>query len=484
MTPSIEIPTQTVRGTLWAYLSFLLGKGLTFITTVILARLLVPEQFGVVGYCLIAIQYLDILNTAGIDSALISRRDKVQEAANAAFVINVAVGLASFGLAWIAAPSVAGFFKAEAVTDLFRALAVVLPISGLGLVPDAMLQRNLQFKSRLVPGIGRSLVKGIASVLLAWAGWGVWSLVWGQVAGEVVSTALLWRLARWRPTFAFDRRAAREMLVFGGHIIAIEVVGALESNVDYLVVGRLLGAAALGYYTMAYRIPELVIRSLNYVVARVALPVLSQAQSDAGQLRAIYFGYIRHVALFTFPAGLGLALVARPFVTTFYTSRWEPAASVMALIAVSIGISSIGHVPGVLYKAINRPGILNQLSLVKLPLALGILWFSTRWGIVGVGAGQLVMAVIYVTLDCVMVSRVMRFSLRDTMEALTPAIAATAAMGLTVGSASALFSLVGASGLAVMVLVGISAYAAALALVSRDTVVRAGAVLRAALARP
>jgi O-antigen/teichoic acid export membrane protein len=370
-----SLSREAVRGTLWNYLSFASGKGLNFITTIILARLLAPEQFGLVAFCTIAIQYLDIMNTAGINSALIARRDRLEEAANAAFVANVIMGVVSFGLAWIAAPYIAQFFHAPEITDMFRILAVFLPINGLGLVPDSLLQRNLRFQTRLIPDLSRNITKGLTSIILAVMGFGAWSLIWGQIVGEVIPVIISWLLVDWRPGWKFDRQVTREVLTFGGHIIIVELVGALRNNIDYLIVGRMLGARNLGYYTMAYRIPELTIRSVNNVVGRVSLPILSRIQTDKEVLRGIYFGYIRYIALFTFPIGFGLALVSGLFIETLLSAEWAPAALPMALICVALTISSVGYVPGVLFKAINRPDILVYLSLVKLPIIISLALF-------------------------------------------------------------------------------------------------------------
>ena len=136
---ALDISRQAVHGSLWTYLAFLGGKLLSFFTTVVLARLLLPEEFGLVGYCIIALQYLSLLNLFGMDVALISRRDKLQEAANAALLVNIATGAILFAAGWVAAPAIAGFFRAPAVTPLFRALAISLPLSALGAVPDAQI---------------------------------------------------------------------------------------------------------------------------------------------------------------------------------------------------------------------------------------------------------------------------------------------------------------------------------------------------------
>ena len=350
-----EITKNALFGIGWTYLSFVLGKLLSFVSTLILARILVPQQFGLVAYCTLAVQYLDIINQSGMDDALIARKDMIEQAANSAFVSNMIMGVVSFGIAWMTAPEIALFFKVDEITPLFRLLALVLPVNAIGLVPYTMLSRDLRFQVKLIPDIFQGVSKGLTSIILAAAGFGPWSLIWGQIAGAGISVVLSWSLANWRPSWKFNWRATRDVLVYGGHITVGDFLGNLRANVDYIIVGRILGAATLGIYTLSYRIPELVINSVNSVVGTVAFPLISRISSDKENLRSTYFGYIRYIALFTFPIGFGLALVSPLFVETFLSENWLPVIVPMELISIALAVSSVGYVPGVLYKAIGQP---------------------------------------------------------------------------------------------------------------------------------
>ncbi len=474
---------QTLHGIFWSYLSFVGGKGLAFVTTVILARLLSPAEFGIMSYCLIAIQYLDILNMGGFDSALISRKDDIDEAANAAFFSSLVMGLIWFAIAWFGSPLVADFFRAGEITWTLRILALCLPIAGLGLVPDAIMQRGLRFRTRLIPDLGRNLAKGLVSIVMAVTGFGVWSLIGGQIASELSGTALSWRLANWKPAWRFKRSVTRAVWMFGLNIILLDLAGAFHNNVDYLLVGRFLGAAALGYYTMAFRIPELIIRSLNMVVGRVSFPVLAQTQADPERMRKFYFGYIRYLALFVYPIGFGLALTAPVSIPFFLSSKWQPAVIPTALISVALAVSAVGYVPGVLYKAIGRPEILNKLAVVKLPCAVLILWIATRWGINGVAAGQIAIAVINILVDSLMANRIMHYSFRDLAQALWPGLSSALLMSVVLWWLWRTYSFDGFPGLALMVVVGAVVCLLGLFLFSRQTVIEGLAILQGLISR-
>jgi len=480
---SINFSTEAVRGTLWTYLSFFSGKLLNFISTLILARLLVPEQFGLVAYCTIMIHYLDIINAAGLGHALIARKEKFEQAANAAFIASIFLGLASVVISWFSAPFVAGFFREEGVTDLFRVLSLSLLIGNLGLVPGAVLSRNLEFRKRVILIFGRTLVKGLIAVILAFAGWGPWSLVYGQLVGELTGSILAWMLAGWRPSRVFDPGASREVMIFSFHVILANLAAELRNNVDYIIVGRFFGPALLGIYTMAYRIPELIIGNINAVVASVTFPLLARAQHDFASLRSVYFGYIRYIALFAYLAAFGLVLVSGPFVETFMSPKWNAMILPMSLISVAFGIKAIGYVTGVLYKAVGRPDILNRILLSQFPLAIGVLIYCSRWGIVGVAAGQVALSILYVTMLTLVINRFLKFRLRELLEALYPAMLSSVIMVVIVKIFQYNFDLRGVVGLFTYAFLGGATYFAVLGVTNREMIKYAFLTLRSAFSR-
>jgi O-antigen/teichoic acid export membrane protein len=478
-----ELTQKTLKGVFWSYLSFVGGMALSSITTIVLARLLLPAQFGVVGYCLVAIQYLDILNSAGINTALIARRENAEEAANAAFVANILLGVICYGLTWVLAPSVAVFFKSPEIVPLFRVLGMSLPLSGLGLVPSTLLQRTLKFRKILITELGRNFSKGAISIILAVMGFGVWSLVWGQILGILTGTILSWFLARWKPTWRFNNEATRSIIFIGFHIIILEIAGALRSNVDYLLVGRILGAAALGYYTMSYRIPELLIRSLNNVVGDVSLPTLAMIQLEPDKLRTFYFGYLRYLSMFVLPLGAGLTLTARLFIPIFLSDTWNPAIIPTALISTALSISALGYVPGILYKAIGRPEVLNRLALMKIPIAVLILWYSTRWNIIGVALGQIAISLISVSMDTLIVNFILHYTIRDLLKAIAPTFLSTLVMIVSLYIVDYIRPFSNVPQLALMILVGILTYFAMLWIISRETLLLGTEAIRKAFVK-
>jgi lipopolysaccharide exporter len=318
---------------------------------------------------------------------------------------------------------------------------------------------------------------------LAVLGFGVWSLVLGQVLGVLTGSVLSWILSGWRPTWRFHPEATRAVAFFAFHIILLETAGAFRNNVDYLLVGRILGAASLGLYTMAYRIPELLIRSLNHVLGNVSLAALAITQSDEARMKKFYFGYLRFIAMFTFPASVGFAFISPSFIPLFLSEKWAPAVVPTALISVALCITGLGYVPGILYKAVSRPDILNKLALIKMPIAVGILWYATRWNIVGVAAGQIVIALISVSMDLLVANRVMNYSTADLFTAVSPAFTSTLCLTAVLLLIRTLVPDAGWMQLILMVLCGAMTYFVAIWLISPASVSQGIAAVRSTMAR-
>lgn len=470
-----------VRNAFWAYMSLLTSKGVAFVGSIILARLLVPEEFGVVSICLIALSYLEILVAGGTEAALIARRERAQEAANAALVINLALSLIFLALVWFVAPEVALFFRSDTVTGLLRTLAFVLPITALGIVPDALLQKQLRFRVRVLSDAGSSLVKALVSIALAVAGLGAMSLILGQIAGEAAGTVLAWSFAHWRPSFQLARDATLQLLSYSWHMVMIGLVGVILGNADYLFIGRILGATALGFYTLAFRIPELIIGQITWAIGRAAFPLIATMHSNSDAVRSTYLKYLRYISLFTFPLAVGLALLAAPFILVFYTTRWTDSIEPMAFIAGAMAISSIGYMAGTVYKALNRPGILNATMLLRLPIALALLGYSTRFGIVGVSAAQCILALIFALVDSIVISRLLRFPPAQVFVAIQPALTGSLILALGVGGVQTVWSLAGLGGIIFLALTGAVIYLGTLGVVSRETIQEARFALASAL---
>jgi O-antigen/teichoic acid export membrane protein len=473
----------TVHGTFWTYASYYSGKLLVFISTVILARLLTQDDFGVAGYALVAISFLEVMSDFGVGQALIYFT-RTPETVDTAFWLNMASSLALFLLTLLIAPLAGLYFNDPRAIPVVQALALTFPLSAIGNTHDVLLRKELSFQKKFIPDFSKALGKGILSIALAALGFGAWSLILGQILGRVIAVVALWWIVPWRPSFHFVPSLARKLFGFGSNLVAVDFLGVVLNNADYLLVGRYLGAVALGVYSLAFRIPDLIVMQFCDVISRVIFPVYAKMKEDASALRQGFFATTRYVSLITVPLGLGIALLAQPLVLAVYTDKWMDAIPVMQAIAVYSVMLSLAYNAGDVYKAQGRPGIVTALSIGRLAVLLPALAWAAivLHSIAAVGWVHAAVAFVSGIFELVVACYVLRASFWGVLDALRPAFIAGGVMTLAVlGSESLLAGAAPGWQLMAGIPAGAISYLGVLWLFQRELLFQSFQILRQAL---
>jgi len=407
---------------------------MVFLSTIILARLLLKDDFGVAGYALVVLSFLEVLSDLGVGPALIYYRDNPR-APDTAFWLNLAIGAALFVLTYLGGPWVGMFFGDPRAIPVTQALAITFPISALGHTHDILLRKDLSFSKKFIPDFVKAISKGIISIILALMGMGAWSLILGHIAGRIFGVVALWRVMPWRPHWRFDRDLARPLLSYGLNIVSVDALGILLANADYLFVGRYLGAAALGVYTVAFRFPDLLVMQFCDVISKVIFPVYAKMREEGSALRQGFLLTTRYVALVTIPMGVGMAMISRPVVLAFFTDKWIEAIPVMQAIAIYAVMLSLSYNAGDVYKAQGRPMVLTMISIFRAVVLLPALFWAvtvTR-SIVAVGWVHAAVAFVAGIIELIIASRLLHTPIRVITDALRPALLAGAVMAVAVG---------------------------------------------------
>jgi PST family polysaccharide transporter len=432
--PNSSLTGAAVRGVAWQGASYLLGKTLIFVTTVVLARLLVPDDFGVVALALVFVNYADVVNDLGISQALVFLPVS-QRRSDTALTVSLAFGALLVGIGQLAAPLVARLFHNGDVTTLFRVLSITLLLGPIGQVPDALLRRKLDFKRRLRNDLGRAVTRGAVAITLAALGFGPWSIVIGELAGDLGYAIVAWSLVDYRPSRRFwrvTRDDLRSLLAFGGPAAGSVFFSNLIFNIDYLIVGARLGATALGFYSLAFRLPELAIINVFFVLSSVAFPMFSRARTDNVRLRRGYLTSVRLQSLYGTAAGVGLAVVAPMVVHVAFGAKWEHSIVPLEALALYAAFRSLGTGANDVYKGIGRPGLALWLSFARLGVLAPALFIATRWGINAVAWTQVAVAAGFAIGMQALAARVLEIPMRKLLAAMRPA--AVAGLGTALGA--------------------------------------------------
>jgi O-antigen/teichoic acid export membrane protein len=385
------IGAKTLKGAVWAYGSFVGGRLLVLVSTAILARLLNPRDFGTVGFALTFLAFVDTLQGLGLTQALVAYRGQdLMERANTVFIVTVGVGAGMWLVACALGPVAASFFHQPQVKLLMPVLGVNFLIRAIGSTHYALAQRRFDFRARAGAEFADVIVRGGAGIALALAGAGVWSIVLGYVVGTVAMTGAMWISVPWRPKMRPTRRHLDGMIGFGGALATVDIISAVVSNLDYLFVGRILGATALGLYTMGYRLPELIISNLAVIAGLAMFPAFAQVERE--RLRHVYLVGFRYTIMVSLPVTAGMLLLARPLVLALFGQKWVGAVAPMRMLALVALAITIDIPAGTVYKAVGKGRILLRLSIPKLVLLGAALSLFTRYGIVATAICQAVIA--------------------------------------------------------------------------------------------
>jgi O-antigen/teichoic acid export membrane protein len=385
-----QIAQKTAWGFIWNFSAYFLGKIVVLITTSILARLLAKNDFGLIAIAVVAINYLSVLKDLGLGVALIQRKGNVKEAANTVFTINLIIGFVLSAIIIPLAPLIAIYFRDPHVTSVLRWMGISFIINALGSVHTNWLVRDLDYRRKLIPDLGSPLIKGVISIGMAYLGYGVWSLVFGQIAGAIASVVLVWIILPWRPRLTLDRKIVGGLMKFGASVTVIDIINEITDNIDYVIVGRIFGLVPLSIYTLAYRLPEMLLIGNLWVMGGVVFPAFSTIQDKPNELRRGFLASVRIVELMAMPICLGLLIGADPIVRVVFGEQWLEAIPVLRVLAIYAWVYSLGYHVGGFYKAIGRPDILLKLSILTLIIIIPALLIGARFGIIGVAIGHLV----------------------------------------------------------------------------------------------
>lgn len=464
------IGTRTLRGMAWSYGAYVGGRLLVLVSTAILARVLTPEDFGVVALAMTFMVFLDAVKDLGLGKAVIVSSDEnVEDRSQTAFCWSVLIGVALTGVTAAGAPLAASFFHEDDLTGLLPLLGATFLIRALGATHYALARKALDYRVRTVSEIVEVTVRGVVGIVLALLDFGAWALVIGFVAGAVANTIVLWAMVSWRPSRRFSSAHLRSMLTFGGLLTIVDIGAVLAYNLDYLFIGRVLGASALGFYSIAFRLPELVVLNLANVAGDVLFP--AYAAVDKARLREAYLTTLRYITLLTMPITVGLLVLAGPVIRVVFGDQWGESVAVMQILCVYAFVTTMAIPSGTVYKVTNRAWINVAFTVPGLAILVLLLLLFADEGIVAVALCTAAMPVLFLPISITVASRQMRVSPLAIFGALAPSVVCGAAMAAATWPLERAIS-APLPALLVAGAAGTAAYALALFLVARDDVRR------------
>jgi len=402
-------------------------------TTILLARLVAPEDFGLIAIALVVVNLAALISGLGLGPALVQRRELRAEHIGVAFTLSAGFGTFLAALTALSAVPAAAFFDQPSLREVLPVLAVIFLFKGIELTPNDMLIREMRFRGYYLTSTIAVTVASAVGVVLAVAGWGIWALVSLSLVEAALASVLAWvvaiRAGVWSPSVSMDRAALRDLLPYSSYVTVSLLVGYGQSNADNLLVGKILGARPLGYYNLAYRAFLLPLQRFGEVIGDSVFPALSAVKDDLPRLRAGFIRSTQYVALVFFPLTIGMAITAPQAVPVAFGRQWIPAVHTLQVLALTGPLASMSRLKGALCLAIGRPNWDFWLNVFGFALFVPAFVIGVQYGILGVAVSYAVACAIETPVVVYVIGKGIQTGPGAVLRPLLPVVLATLVMG-------------------------------------------------------
>lgn len=372
-----SLKNKTIKGVGWSAADALLGQGVTFIVGLVLARLLSPDEYGLIGICLIFTTVLNGIVDSGFSNALIRKKDVTDEDYNTMFTTNMAISIVLYVLLFVSAPFVSDFFHRVELTALVRVTGLILFFNALSITQVTILTKNIDFKTKTKASLVSAIISGVIGIAMAFMGYGVWSLVAQQLSKQLLYTLCLWVLSKWWPKFTFYKDSFKYMWGFGWKLLASGILNNVWNQLYQVVIGRCYTSSTLGHYTRANEYASIFSSNLTLIVQRVSYPVLAEIQDDKERMVQGYRKVIKVTMFVTAVCMISLGAVSEPLIYTLIGTKWHEAATYLPLICISMSLYPLHAINLNILQVLGRSDIFLYLEILKkivgiVPIVIGI----------------------------------------------------------------------------------------------------------------
>lgn len=390
----MTLKQKTITGTIWSFIDSFANQGIQFIAGIVLARILSPREFGLIGMLAIFIALSQSFVDSGFTNALIRKKNCTQTDYSTVFYFNFVVGIIFYFILFFSAGSISVFFNEPQLELLLQVLGIGLILNALGIIQRTILTKDINFKLQTRVSVVASTLSGIIAIAMAFNGFGVWSLVALTLSRFGFTSFFLWMWAKWKPSLTFSTRSFKDLFSFGSKLLISGLIDTVYRNIYYFIIGKYFSAVELGYFTRADQFQALPSQQLTGVFGRVSYPILSTIQNDVKKLRNAYKQIIKSTMLITFVFMLGMAAIAKPMILTLIGEQWLPSVIYLQMLCF-VGMFYPLHALNLnMLKVLGRSDLFLRLEIIKTVLAVPVIIIGILYGIKIMILGMLINTII------------------------------------------------------------------------------------------
>ena len=411
---------KAVSGMFWSFSDSMTTQVAQFIIGLILARILSPEEFGLVGMITVFLAVSQSIVDSGFGQALVRKQDISDSDYSTVFFFNLIAGVVIFFIFYLAAPWMATFYDRPELKSIARALAFIILINATNITQRTRLTRSINFRQLMKVNLTSAVISGSIAIGMALSGFGVWSLVARSIAGSLVQAIILWYRSRWVPAFGFNRKSFKSLFSFGSRLLVSGLLDTIYRNIYLLIIGKFFSAAELGYYTRSDQFTRLASQNLTGTVQRVSYPVLSMVQDEDERLKAGYRKLIQSTMYVTFLVMLGMAAMARPMIVTLIGEKWLPSVEYLQLLCFSAMLFPLHALNLNILNVKGRSDLFLRLEIVKKLLAVPVILAGIALGIKAMLVGLIILSFISYFINSYYSARMIRYPVSEQLEDILP----------------------------------------------------------------
>lgn len=429
---SESLKQKTAKGVLWSSVEQFSVQIIQFVLGLIMARILSPHDYGLVGMILVFTSIAETFVNSGFSNALIRKQNKTEVDYSTAFYFNIVVGVVAYLLLFLLSPLIADFYDEPLLESLTKIVSINVFINSLGIVQRARYSIKVDFKTQAKATTTSVLISGIIGLWMAYSGYGVWAIVWQSVIRNGLNVALLWLFAKWLPMLQFSWTSFREMWSFGFKLLLSSLIGRIYNNIYQLIIGKVFSAGDLGNYTRAHQFASFPSSNINNIISRVTYPILSSIQDDDVRLERVYRKYLRLSAFVVFPLMVGLSALAEPLIIYILTEKWRAAIILLQIICFNMMWYPIHAINLNLLQVKGRSDLFLKLEIIKKFIGVAILCITVPIGLVAMCIGGIFSSILCLVVNTHYTGKLINVGFWLQMRDLLPTLLLSLAMGAVV----------------------------------------------------
>lgn len=415
-----RIINKTVKALFWSGIERLGFQGVNLVVRIVMARLLLPKDFGLVSMLVIFISISQAIIDGGFGQALIQKKNANKSDYSTIFYFNISLALVCYLLLFLAAPYIASFYNEIRLVNLTRVVGLNLIISGLGQIHYTILIKNIDFKIISKVRIVSVVFAGVIGIVIAFYGAGVWALVFFTICSNFIRTVLLWIFNNWRPEIVFNWNSLKQLFSYGSKLFLSAIIAVVFENIYSLIIGKFFSAKDLGYYSQAKTFQLVPVFTLSLIIENVIFPTFSKIQDDISALKRGFAKALQLQVFINFPLMLGLIVVAKPLIIVLLTDKWIETALYLQLLCISGLFYPMGVTNLNILKVIGRSDLYFKLTLFGKGLTVVSILIGLQWGIIGLIVGRILKSALSSLIIMVVAGRKIDYKLVEQLKDILP----------------------------------------------------------------